>query len=172
MRLVLQRVKRASVTVDSSTISSIDRGIVALVGIHQNDTEDDFQYCAKKLCASKLWNNEAGKPWKQSVVHMGFEILCVSQFTLYGSVANKKHCPDYKLSMKNASARVAYERFKEIVVEIHNPEKVKDGEFAAMMDVELVNDGPVTIIIDSPEKDAPPNPPPTQVDAAFGSEIK
>ena len=79
MRLVLQRVKRASVAVDSAVVSSINAGVVALVGIHQDDTDDDLAYCARKLAASKLWANEEGKPWKRSVQAMSYDILCVSQ---------------------------------------------------------------------------------------------
>mmetsp|Transcript_2900 Transcript_2900/g.5552 ORF Transcript_2900/g.5552 Transcript_2900/m.5552 type:complete len:195 (-) Transcript_2900:25-609(-) len=159
MRLVVQRVKRASVTVDSSLVSSINNGVVALVGIHEDDTDEDLAYCARKLAACKLWANKDGKPWKHSVQAMNYDILCVSQFTLYGTVDNKKHSPDYKKSMKSAEAVVAYEKFKSLVAEIYDETKIQDGVFGAMMDVELVNDGPVTLIIDSPQKEAPLPPP-------------
>jgi D-tyrosyl-tRNA(Tyr) deacylase len=91
MRLVLQRVRAASVTVDGTVVSSIGKGVLALVGLHTDDTNADLQYCAKKLCAAKLWPNEEGKPWRKSVKQLGYDVLCVSQFTLYGDVRNKKH---------------------------------------------------------------------------------
>ena len=90
MRLVLQRVKAASVTVDGKVVSSIGRGLLALVGIHESDTPADVSYCAKKLCTSKLWANDEGKPWRKSVRSSShLEVLLVSQFTLYGSVCGR-----------------------------------------------------------------------------------
>ena len=77
------------------------------------------------------------------------ELLLVSQFTLYGSVGNKKHVPDFKYSMKSDAAAEAYNEFKEIVASSYEASKVKDGVFGAMMDVELINDGPVTLVVDS-----------------------
>ena len=157
MRVVLQRVTSASVTVDGAMVSSIGRGIMALVGLHERDTAEDMKYCARKLVQARLWENEDGKTWRKSAKQMEYEILCVSQFTLYGSIENKKHVPDFKLSMKNEAARAAYEAFKEMVVaEYGNGEKIKDGVFAAKMDVALVNDGPVTLVIDTTVKEASP----------------
>ena len=89
MRLVLQRVKSASVSVSGNVISSIGGGLVALVGLHETDSAVDLQYCAKKLCASKLWENEGRKRWRQSVKQLDLEVLLVSQFTLYGDVSNE-----------------------------------------------------------------------------------
>jgi len=149
MRLVVQRVKSASVTVNSAVVSSIGSGVVALVGLCAGDGEAESKYCAKKLCAAKLWANEAGKGWRKSVKQMEFEVLLVSQFTLYGDITNKKHTPDFKLSMKTEQAHEAYESFKAHVSAEYDARQVKDGVFGAMMDVELVNDGPVTLIIDS-----------------------
>jgi D-aminoacyl-tRNA deacylase len=88
---VLQRVKSASVTVDEKTVSSIGRGVMALVGLHESDTTRDLAYCAKKLIACRLWENENAKPWRKSVRQQDYEVLLVSQFTLYGDVSNKKH---------------------------------------------------------------------------------
>ena len=159
MRLVLQRVKSANVTLPPSTtpISSIGNGVVALVGLHANDTLADLKYCTKKLVASKLWPDENDKPWRLSVNRMKYEVLLVSQFTLYGSVSNKKHQPDYKASMKNDEALEMYNVFKEMVLTELGGEserkRLKDGEFGSMMDLSLVNSGPVTLIIDSPIKE-------------------
>jgi D-tyrosyl-tRNA(Tyr) deacylase len=148
MRLVVQRVKSASVTVDGTVVSSIGPGAMALVGLHQDDTQDDLEYCCKRLLACKLWENDAGAGWRHGVKQRGLEVLCVSQFTLYGTLS-KKHQPDYKLSMKNAQAQEMYNRFLEMLKSNYEPDKIKDGVFGAMMDVALVNDGPVTIVIES-----------------------
>jgi len=151
MRLVVQRVKSASVTVDGKKISEIGPGVMALVGIHENDTEEDMKRCGKQLLGCKLWANDNKKSWKQSVKQKSFECLCVSQFTLYGTLT-KKHQPDYKLSMKTEPARQLYHKFLDFLRKSYEPARIKDGEFGAMMDVELVNDGPVTIVIESDPK--------------------
>jgi len=160
MRIVVQRVKRAAVHVDGICVSSIgprpditpapkEGGMLALVGLHENDTDDDLLYCAKRLVGCKLWNNaDDTRPWRHSVKQKQFPILMVSQFTLYGTLT-KKNQPDYKLAMKSEQARVSYEKFKEMVAGLYDDDKVHDGVFGAMMDVELVNDGPVTIVIES-----------------------
>ncbi len=150
MRIVIQRVKSASVTVDQKQVSVIGPGTLALVGLHLEDTESDLQYCAKRLLAIKLWENDAGAPWRQHIKQKGYEMLCVSQFTLYGTLS-KKNQPDYKLSMKNAEAQVMYNKFLDMLREGYEPSKIFDGKFGEMMDVGLVNDGPVTIVIDSRE---------------------
>ena len=150
MRLVLQRVKSASVTVDGSVVSSIGKGVLALVGLHSKDTAEDLVYCARKLCGAKLWDNENGKTWRKSVKQQDFEVLLVSQFTLYGDVSNKKHCPDFKDSMKSADgAEETYDQFRSLVEGEMGAGRVSDGVFGAMMDVSLVNDGPTTIVVES-----------------------
>lgn len=159
MRLVVQRVKSASVTVDGSIVSSIGPGAMALVGIHENDTQKDLEYCAKKLLGCKLWENDAGSPWRHGAKQRNLEILCVSQFTLYGKLT-KKHQPDYKASMKAIPAKAMYEEFLGMIKSQYETDKIQDGVFGAMMDVALVNDGPVTIVIDS-DVVATPKAPPT-----------
>ena len=153
MRLVLQRVKSASVSCEGSTISSIGPGILALCALKEGDTTSDLEYCAQRLVKCKLWENEGGKPWRKSVKQMNYHVLLVSQFTLYGKVDGKKGAPDYSMSMKASPARESYESFKAMVASRYGEgaegEKVKDGVFGGMMDVSLVNDGPVTLIIDS-----------------------
>ncbi|KAL7543856.1 hypothetical protein ACHAXR_013226 [Thalassiosira sp. AJA248-18] len=150
MRLVIQRVKSASVTVDQKQISAIGPGMLALVGLHHEDTESDLQYCAKKLLAVKLWENDKGSPWRQHVKQKSFEILCVSQFTLYGTLS-KKNQPDYKLAMKADQAQAMYNQFLDMLMGGYEKDKIFDGKFGEMMDVGLVNDGPVTLVIDSRE---------------------
>ena len=141
MRLVLQRVKSASVTVNNQQISSIGNGVLALVGLHQNDSAEDLAYCAKKLLGCKLWANDEGKAWRKSVKQMEYDVLLVSQFTLLGTIANKKHSPDFKLSMKPDEARAQYEAFKSLVSAGHDASRVYDGEFGAMMDVDSITLG-------------------------------
>jgi len=160
MRIVVQKVKSASVTVDGAVVSSIGPGAMALVGIHENDTKKDLEYCTKKLLGCKLWENDAGALWRHGVKQRNLELLCVSQFTLYGKLT-KKHQPDYKASMKAIPAKAMYEDFLEMLKSNYEPEKIQDGVFGAMMDVALVNDGPVTIVIDS-EVDTAPKPAPTE----------
>jgi D-tyrosyl-tRNA(Tyr) deacylase len=148
MKLVVQRVKSASVSVDNTPISTIGPGILALVGLHIDDTPTDLQYCVKRLLNIKLWENESGVPWRKHVKQLNYEILCVSQFTLYGTLS-KKYQPDYKLAMKSERARSMYTQFLELLREGYEESKILDGEFGKMMDVMLVNDGPVTLVVDS-----------------------
>lgn len=150
MRLVVQRVKSASVSVEGKTVSEIGPGILALVGLHEHDTEDDLRHCCKRLLGCKLWANDSA-PWRHSVKQKSFSCLLVSQFTLFGTLS-KKNQPDYKLAMKSAQAEELYGQFLEMVREAYEPDKVKDGVFGAMMDVSLVNDGPVTLVIESDPK--------------------
>jgi D-tyrosyl-tRNA(Tyr) deacylase len=151
MKLVVQRVKSASVTVDNQIISSIGPGVMALVGLHEHDTEKDLNYCCKRLLACKLFANDDGALWRHGVKQRELEVLCVSQFTLYGKLT-KKNQPDYKSSMKSVPAQALYSQFLELLKEAYEPEKIKDGEFGAMMDVALVNDGPVTVVFESEPK--------------------
>jgi len=151
MRIVVQRVKSASVSnveEGEKVVSSIGPGLLALVGLHENDTSTDLQTCCRKLLACKLWPNENGGMWRHSVKQKDMEVLLVSQFTLYGTLS-KKNQPDYKLAMKSQQAQTMWGDFVETVRQSYEPERVKDGVFGAMMDVQLVNDGPVTIIIES-----------------------
>ena len=149
MRLVVQRVKKASVTVEGTIVAAIGPGAVALVGIHEEDTDTDVQYCCKKVLGCKLWNNDNDVPWRHGLKQRQLELLCVSQFTLYGKVTNKKHQPDYKAAMKALPAEVVYTTFVQQLHDTYDADKIQTGVFGAMMDVELINDGPVTIIIDS-----------------------
>eukprot|EP00553_Chaetoceros_curvisetus_P001186 CAMPEP_0204616686 /NCGR_PEP_ID=MMETSP0717-20131115/3874_1 /ASSEMBLY_ACC=CAM_ASM_000666 /TAXON_ID=230516 /ORGANISM="Chaetoceros curvisetus" /LENGTH=156 /DNA_ID=CAMNT_0051630003 /DNA_START=199 /DNA_END=669 /DNA_ORIENTATION=+ len=151
MRLVLQRVKSASVTVEGNVVSSIGPGVMALVGLHENDTEDNVQECCKKLLAAKLWANDNGGQWRHGVKQRNLEVLCVSQFTLYGTLS-KKHQPDYKLAMKSIPAKALYGQFLSLLKESYQEDKIFDGKFGEMMDVELINDGPVTLVIESEPK--------------------
>eukprot|EP00554_Chaetoceros_debilis_P010901 CAMPEP_0194107056 /NCGR_PEP_ID=MMETSP0150-20130528/6970_1 /TAXON_ID=122233 /ORGANISM="Chaetoceros debilis, Strain MM31A-1" /LENGTH=157 /DNA_ID=CAMNT_0038795333 /DNA_START=220 /DNA_END=693 /DNA_ORIENTATION=+ len=151
MRLVLQRVRSASVRVEGETVSQIGPGVMALVGLHEHDTEDNIQECCKKLLAAKMWANDNGGQWRHGVKQRNLEVLCVSQFTLYGTLS-KKNQPDYKLAMKSVPAKALYDKFLALLKENYEDDKIFDGKFGAMMDVELINDGPVTLVIESEPK--------------------
>lgn len=146
--------------VDGSTISSIRRGICVLVGICQDDTREDLDYVVKKILGCRVFSNSAEKGtdyddgdklWAASVTDRDFEVLSVSQFTLH-AVTSKGRKPDFHLSMKPEMAKVFYENFLKELRNQYKPEKVFDGKFGALMNVEIHNDGPVTILIDSKNK--------------------
>ncbi|CAN9148110.1 unnamed protein product [Alternaria alternata] len=151
MRTVLQRVKSASVTVDGQLVSSIGKGLLVLAAVSKDDTEKDVEAMASKILKAKLWDDESKDPpgrWKCSVADIHGEVLCVSQFTLLASM-KKGNKPDFHQSANGEKAKTLYQAFYNKVGALYEPGKVKDGVFAAMMDVALVNDGPVTIQIDT-----------------------
>ena len=145
MRGVVQRVKRASVSVDDKVISKIDKGIMLLLGIEANDDEKDLEYIIKKVSKLRIFDDEEGVMNKSLLDH-GLEILVVSQFTLYGD-ARKGNRPSYIRSAKFDDGIILYEKFIEEMKNLGI--KVSVGEYGADMDVELINDGPVTILLDS-----------------------
>ena len=156
MRIVVQRVKSASVTVEGAVVSSIGEGLVGLVGLHERDTGAELETLARKLVTAKRWDNEAGKPWRQDVRANGREILLVSQFTLNGRIG-KQGRPNYAGSMSPDEARAAYGRFKErVAAQMEGEGRVMDGRFGEMMDVALVNDGPVTIVLEAVQGEKAP----------------
>jgi len=150
MRAVVQRVSKASVTVDQQRISEIGKGLQILVGISSSDTPQDSDWLCNKLLNMRLFP-DGDKPWQRSVVDVHGDVLCVSQFTLYATTA-KGTKPDFHLAMSSNSSNILYQEFLEKLRKAYKPEKVKDGQFGAMMDVEIHNDGPVTIIVETPEK--------------------
>ncbi|KAJ3323001.1 D-tyrosyl-tRNA(Tyr) deacylase [Boothiomyces sp. JEL0866] len=145
MRVVIQKVKRASVRVNNQIVSSIGPGLLVLVGLTHADSEKEVDRMVSKITNLRLFQEDE-KHWKSSVKSNDYEILSVSQFTLYAKTS-KGSKPDFHLAMKAEFSRPLYELFLK-KLESQHP-RVKDGEFGAMMDVELVNDGPVTIILDS-----------------------
>lgn len=145
MRGVVQRVKRASVSVDGKVISKIDKGIMLLLGIEANDDEKDLEYIIKKVSKLRIFDDEEGV-MNKSLLDYGLEILVVSQFTLYGD-ARKGNRPSYIRSAKFDDGIILYEKFIEEMKNLGI--KVSVGEYGADMDVELINDGPVTILLDS-----------------------
>lgn len=136
----------ASVTVDKQLISSVGKGILVFAAVANGDTERDADALAAKVLKMRLWDDEAGGRWKMSVQDIRGEILCVSQFTLLAST-KKGSKPDFHGAVGGEQARVLYQRFVSQVQQGYELEKVKDGVFQAMMEVALVNDGPVTLEI-------------------------
>lgn len=145
MRGVVQRVKRASVSVDDKIISKIDKGIMLLLGIEVNDDEKDLEYIVKKVSKLRIFDDKDGV-MNKSLLDYDLEILVVSQFTLYGD-ARKGNRPSYIRSAKFDEGIILYEKFIEEMKNLGI--KVSVGEYGADMDVELINDGPVTILLDS-----------------------
>ncbi|WP_318615150.1 D-aminoacyl-tRNA deacylase [Sporosarcina sp. YIM B06819] len=145
MKVVLQRSGPATVRVDGQVTGSIDKGYVLLVGITHGDTKEDAAYIAKKIAGLRLWEDAEGK-MNHSIMEVGGAILSVSQFTLYGDV-KKGRRPSFIEAARPEQAKPLWEAFNLKLEQegLH----VETGIFGAMMDVELVNDGPVTIIIDS-----------------------
>lgn len=148
MRTVIQRVLSASVTIGGKVKASIGPGLLVLLGVGQEDRQEDLDYLVKKIAALRIFNDEAGV-MNRSVVDVGGEVLVVSQFTLLAST-RKGNRPSYIRAAGHALAVPMYERFCAALSDaIGRP--VGTGEFGADMQVTLVNDGPVTIVIDSKE---------------------
>ncbi len=145
MRLVVQRVTRASVTVDGEVTGKIGKGYMVLVGAEVGDTEADARLCADKLAGLRVFVDDEDK-MNRSVLDVGGEILLVSQFTLLGDARHGRR-PSFIAAARPEEAEPLLETMKAMLEEkgLH----VETGRFRAHMDVELVNDGPVTILIDS-----------------------
>ena len=146
MRAVVQRVTEARVRVGDRVTGEIARGLLVLLGIARGDGPEDVRYVAGKIRDARIFEGEGGKPMDRSVVETGGAVLVVSQFTLYGDM-RKGRRPSFDAAAAPDAARSLYE---DLVRELRAvPLPVATGEFQAMMRVELVNDGPVTILIDS-----------------------
>ncbi len=146
MRLLIQRVREASVTIEGEVRSKIGQGLLVLVGIEEADGDEDIEWLAGKLLRLRIFDDEQGV-MNLDVQQVGGELLIVSQFTLFAST-RKGNRPSYIRSAGEAISRPLYERFVRRVEELAG-RKVGTGEFGADMQVALVNDGPVTIWIDS-----------------------
>ena len=145
MRAVVQRVTEASVTVEGKTVGSIGSGLMVLLGVEQGDTEKDGAYLAEKLAGLRIFEDEAEK-MNLSVQQVGGSILLVSQFTLLGDVRHGKR-PSFTQAASPREADVLYEDLADRLRQKGIP--VETGQFQAHMEVSLVNDGPVTILLDS-----------------------
>ncbi|MGY5220605.1 D-aminoacyl-tRNA deacylase [Enterococcus hirae] len=148
MRAVVQRVSKASVTIDQQEVGKIDQGLVILLGIHEKDTQDDVDYLVKKIAQMRIFEDEEGK-MNRSVEDVEGQILSVSQFTLFADT-KKGNRPSFISAARPETAIPLYEAFNEGIR--NRGITVATGQFGADMAVSLINDGPVTIIIDSQNK--------------------
>lgn len=145
MRIVLQRVAHASVTVDEKVIGKIQRGFLLLVGVTHDDAMEDMEYLVRKIVQMRIFEDEEGK-LNRSIQDIGGEILSVSQFTLYAET-KKGNRPSFSKAAPGDVAIEMFEQFNGLLRETGIP--VETGQFGADMKVELLNDGPVTILLDS-----------------------
>ncbi|KPM33918.1 hypothetical protein AK830_g12654 [Neonectria ditissima] len=142
MKAILQRVLSASVTVDKEVISTIGKGVLVFAAVAPGDTEKEADSLAAKVLKMKMWDDETGGRWKQSVMDIEGGVLCVSQFTLLAKT-KKGTKPDFHGAANPEDASRLYQYFVDKVRSEYQEERVKDGKFQAMMEVALVNDGPV-----------------------------
>ena len=145
MRAVIQRVKSASVTVEGKVVSEVNKGLLVFLGVAQEDTPDAVDYMASKIANLRIFEDDEGL-MNLSVLDVGGEALVVSQFTLCGD-CRKGRRPSFIDAARPEKADRLYQAFMEEISRLGVP--VKAGIFQAMMDVELINDGPVTILLDS-----------------------
>jgi D-tyrosyl-tRNA(Tyr) deacylase len=145
MKAIIQRVKQCSVMVDDTIISDIGPGMLVLLGVAKNDRPEDARYLAEKITRLRIFSDENGK-MNRSLKGTDGEMLVVSQFTLLGD-CRKGRRPSFVHAADSETANALYEAF---VAQVHDQEiKVKTGCFGAMMDVSLINDGPVTLVLES-----------------------
>ena len=147
MKVVIQRSKESSVTVDGKLINKIDKGLLLLVGFTNEDNQEDIDYAVKKIVNLRIFDDENGI-MNKSILEVGGEILSISQFTLHAET-KKGNRPSYINAAKGDIAKPLYEKFNE---DLNQYIKTYPGIFGADMKVNILNDGPVTIIIDSKNK--------------------
>jgi D-tyrosyl-tRNA(Tyr) deacylase len=150
MRVVIQRVSKASVSIDNCLKSAIGTGLLILLGIEDIDNQEDIDFLVGKIINLRIFDDENGV-MNRSLTDIGGEVLCISQFTLYAST-RKGNRPSYIHAAKSDAAILVYNRFC-IAMSLALQKQVKTGEFGANMQIELVNDGPVTILIDSKNRE-------------------
>lgn len=147
MRAILQRVRHAKVTVDHKITGAIDQGLLVFLGCGEGDEEEDLEYLVDKLIHLRIFADDEGR-MNRSLIDVDGQMLVVSQFTLYADTSRGRR-PSFVKAMKAGPAEEMYERFVDRVRD--EGVQVETGVFGAMMDVELLNDGPVTIWLDSRE---------------------
>lgn len=150
MRVLVQRVKEASVEIEAKTIGRINKGLLLLVGIEEADNENDINYLCKKCVNLRIFDDQNGV-MNRSVTEIDGEIMVVSQFTLFAST-KKGNRPSYIRAAASSTAIPLYERFCETISNFLQ-KKITTGQFGADMQVHLINDGPVTIWMDSKNKE-------------------
>lgn len=144
MRIVVQRVKRASVAVDGATKGKIEKGLLVYAGVQKGDDDADIEYIASKLLGLRIFEDSEGK-MNLDMLQAGGEVLLISQFTLQGD-CRKGRRPSFDQAETPQAARLSYEK---LVKRLAESVRVATGEFQAHMEVESINDGPVTMLLDS-----------------------
>lgn len=147
MKVVVQRVKESSVTIDNKIYNSINKGLMVLVGFTEGDTLEDIDYCVKKITNLRIFDDENGI-MNKSIIDIDGSILSISQFTLYADT-RKGNRPSYIKALRGELSTKLYDEFNE---KLNKIVPTKTGIFGSEMLVSLINDGPVTIIIDSVER--------------------
>ena len=147
MKVIVQRVNSANVKVNDQLISDINHGLLLLVGLHKNDTLKDLEYVARKISKLRIFSDDKGL-MNLDISKVNGEVLSISQFTIYGSV-KKQNRPGFSDAMPYEQAHEMYDTFNRLLVE--QGLRVKEGLFGEDMKVSLVNNGPVTIIVDTEE---------------------
>ncbi|SBT71190.1 D-tyrosyl-tRNA(Tyr) deacylase, putative [Plasmodium malariae] len=157
MKAVIQRVKGVVLSVKGESgqqhenelqiFSKINEGLVCFIGIHKDDTWNDALYIIRKCLNLRLWSNQ-NKKWDKSVKDLNYELLVVSQFTLFANT-KKGNKPDFHLAKEPNEAHTLYNKMIEQFIKEYKKEKIKTGKFGHYMNIEITNDGPVTILIDS-----------------------
>lgn len=145
MKVVIQRVKKASVTIDNEVKGSIGKGLLLLAGIHESDTKKEVEWCCRKIPSLRIFEDDEGK-MNRSVADEDGGILVVSQFTLYGN-AKKGTRPSFIEAARPEKAEPLYDYMID-VLKRDSGLQIESGEFGAMMNVELINSGPVTLILE------------------------
>ena len=150
MRLLIQRVLRGAVRVGDKVSGEIGPGVLCLVGICATDTAEEVKWASQKILNTRLWDSAEGKPWNVSVKDQGGGVLLVSQFTLHGVLKGNR--PDFHKAMGTEGARALFDDVVAACRRNYEADRVQTGEFGAHMHVESVNDGPVTIWLDSDDR--------------------
>ncbi|NP_001156226.1 D-tyrosyl-tRNA(Tyr) deacylase 1 [Acyrthosiphon pisum] len=147
MKVVIQRVSRAKISVGGHEVNSITKGLCLLVGLQKTDKKKDIDDMVQKILKLRLFDQDE-KKWHCNVMDMSYEILSISQFTLCYKLKGNKL--DFHMAMPGNLAMQNYQYFLETLRTNYNPSKIKDGAFGEMMEVEIVNDGPVTVQLEFP----------------------
>ncbi|CXI46022.1 D-tyrosyl-tRNA(Tyr) deacylase, putative [Plasmodium berghei] len=157
MRVIIQRVKGVVLSVNKEqskeseseleVFSKIKEGLICFIGIHKNDTWNDALYIIRKCLGLRLWSND-NKTWDKSVKDMDYELLLVSQFTLFANT-KKGNRPDFHLAKDPNNALIMFNKIVNEFIKEYKKDKIKTGKFGCYMHIEAINDGPISIIVDS-----------------------
>ena len=149
MRIVVQRVSDAKLSVEEKVLAEIKEGLVVFVGFYDGDNDTALDNIVDKILNLKLWEDKSGSMWKESVKSLNHEILLVPNFTLYAATKGGKM--DFHLAMKADKSKIIFQKFVELFQKKYEENKIKKGEFGAHMKINLTNDGPINIELNEEE---------------------